>query len=228
MNNPNLPILPIYLTGDIHGEWNVHEWHAEDLSDCYLIALGDVGIGFIPEKKQMRQIKLIEQWHKKRNIQFIGLRGNHDDLSYFQGQINLPFFKLVPDYTRMNLNGMDILMVGGAISIDRKKRKPGTSYWEDEIFVLQEDKALPCDVLLTHSAPIWNGPMDKRGIEDWCEKDSTLWRDCMKEREDHTRLIDLCKPKRHYCGHFHESCAATFEGCRSRILNINEIIGLHP
>lgn len=219
--------LPIYLVGDIHGDWDVHRWHAENIENCYLIALGDIGIGFIEKKKQMRQIKLMEAWHKKRNIQFIGFHGNHDDPRYFQGDVNLPFFKLVPDYTFMNLNGIDILMVGGAISIDRVARKLGKSYWKDEVFVLHEDKVKSCDVLLTHSAPVWNGPMDKRDIEDWCLKDETLWDECIKEREDHTRLIDLCKPKRHYCGHFHASSAATFEGCRSRILDINEIIGLH-
>ena len=98
------------------------------------------------------------------------------------------------------------------------------SYWKDEKFVLNENKAKSCDVLITHSSPIWIGPHTKDGIEHLCEQDLTLWNELMEERNQHGKLIELCQPQYHYCGHFHKSMKATHNCTKSQILNIFEII----
>jgi Icc-related predicted phosphoesterase len=219
---------PIYISGDSHGHFDVLFDRIDQygIEDAIFISVGDNGIGFTTPKKQERQFELLNNRFKKRNIECLCVRGNHDDPFYFKGsdRVVLSNMELLEDYTYKIINGQKFLFVGGALSIDRTIRREGTSYWPDEVFVLDEHKIEECDVLITHSTPSWNGPTTKDGISYWCEKDPTLWGECMKERSDHDKLIKLCKPTKHYCGHMHMSSTNFFEGCYSRILDELEII----
>lgn len=216
----------IYVIGDIHSDWkNVFEKiKYYDLRNCILISVGDIGIGFIPSDKQSRQLNLINDFFQGREIKFLGIRGNHDDPDYFNGEVNLSNVRLLPDYHTEVINECKFLFVGGAISIDRTERLSGKSYWENEKFNLREDLVSECDILITHSAPVWNGPIDKTGLDYWIRKDVSLWSECLIERRGHSRLIELAKPKKHYCGHFHISSIIDNIGCESRILDILEIV----
>ena len=219
----------ILIHGDNHGQWDrlFRIIDEKAIENCTLISAGDCGIGFKAPHKQEREFELLNDRFKKRNINYLAIRGNHDDPSYFLGQYNYSHFKLLPDYHTEILNGEKFLFVGGAISIDRRYRTLGHSYWSDEAFVLDESKIFECDVLITHSAPTWNGPIDKSGIDNWCQKDPTLWDDCLKERKDISALIKKCKAKKHYCGHFHEYFYIDFEECHSTILAIDHFVEHH-
>jgi UDP-2,3-diacylglucosamine pyrophosphatase LpxH len=221
MNNSD-----IFIIGDIHGYWDTifSRINLIDLKDCTLIGVGDLGIGFVDSAKQERQFKHLNDFFSSRNINFIGIRGNHDDPSYFNGDVKYSHFTLLPDYTTMTLNDKEFMFVGGAVSVDRIRRKDGVSYWKDEIFILDQSKIKRCDVLITHSAPTWNGPFDKVGIETYLSADETLWKECVEERKAHDILIKLCGAKKHYCGHFHKYYLTEHEGCVSRILEEHEII----
>jgi len=220
---------PIYIIGDIHGAFGRLKnlvWH-KNLRDCTIICVGDLGVGFCTKyENNVRECDILNQFFAKLNIVFMSIRGNHDDPIFFnhpEKRIDLDNFKLLPDYHTETLNGEQFLFVGGAISIDRIMRIPNISYWNDEAFVLDENKVSKCDVLITHSAPTWIGPYDKSGIGSWIQNDHTLWDDCVKERKDHSRLIELCKPKKSYHGHFHCSSWVDEAGCFSTILDIEEI-----
>lgn len=221
----------VYVVGDIHGAFTrFKDVITEcDLHDCYLICVGDLGIGFQhPDKGELSQCEKLNTFFADNNIHFMSIRGNHDDPAYFNGEkrIELSNFKLLPDYHTEVINGQKFLFVGGGISIDRRghHRVEGRSYWKDEIFVLDESKVVPCDVLVTHSAPGWIGPANKNGmIDSWCKYDLTLWDECQRERKDHEKLVELCNAKRHYCGHFHTRASVSHNGCHSTILDINEI-----
>jgi len=216
----------VYILGDNHGRYDVmfRFIEAYEIKDCILIHVGDGGEGFAPYDKQMRQFYHYNDRFKSKGIEYLSIRGNHSDPAYFDGSVNLSHFKLLPDYHTQIINGEKFLFVGGAISIDRKIRKEGFSYWRDEPFVLDKSKIEECDVLITHSAPTWIGPLDKKGILSWCEKDEFLWRDCLKEREDHDILFQLAKPKKSYAGHFHQRFSVDINGCRAKILAELEII----
>lgn len=224
----------IYILGDVHGEFNRLKSKIKeiDIRNCLILQVGDQGVGFQPNfEKEYRFCKDLNDFLAHRNIELFATRGNHDRPDYFINDYNLlnfSHFKLISDYTTMNINNEKFLFVGGAISIDRIYRKEGSSYWKDEVFILDETKAEECDVLITHSAPRWLGPFNKYGIASWCEKDPALWDDCVKERVAHDRLLEICKPKKHYCGHFHQSCINTVDGCSSRILDIMEIVEHRP
>ena len=217
---------PTLVVGDIHGEWDAlfRKIDHLDLRDATLLCVGDGGIGFVERLKQERQHIHINNFFKSRDIEFIGIRGNHDDPKYFDNSVNLNHFKLLPDYTTLTLNDKKFLFVGGAISIDRTIRKEGISYWKDEVFKLDESKIQQCDVLITHSAPTWNGPIEKNGmLANFCQKDATLWDECMEERKQHDILVKLSGAKRHYCGHFHQYFVVDFDDCVSTILDILQI-----
>jgi Icc-related predicted phosphoesterase len=217
---------PILIHGDNHGSWDrlFKKIEDADITDCILIGVGDTGIGFKTNEKQLREIELLNNRFKKRNIQYMSIRGNHDDPTYFFGTVKLSNFELIPDYTYRELNGETFLFVGGAISIDRKMRTLNSTYWRDEVFVLKPELVKKCDVLIAHTAPYWVGPFDKEGLSGWCIKDVHLWDECEKERKDLDELVKLCQPSRSYHGHFHTSAWVDFRECFARILDIDEIV----
>jgi UDP-2,3-diacylglucosamine pyrophosphatase LpxH len=222
MNN-NQTVL---ICGDIHGDWQAFmtKLKYQKISDCLMIGVGDLGIGFLHPEKQERQFEWLNDHFKSHNIEFVGIRGNHDHKKYFDENVKYSNFELLPDYTYRTINGEKFLFVGGAVSVDRCIRVPERNYWYDEGFVLDVEKIEECDVLITHSAPSWIGPADKSTISGWCAKDPTLWDECMHERRQHDELIKLAKPKRHYIGHFHTFEQVEHNGCLSRIVDIMELV----
>lgn len=197
--------LPVYILGDTHGMWSVlrHKIEQHDIKSCTIISVGDNGIGFQHRDKCNAAFNALNEFFKSRDIEFMSIRGNHDDPSYFLGGVKLSNFELLPDYTTREINGEKYLFVGGAISIDRRVRVPHHSYWYDETFVLAPELVQKCDILITHSGPTWIGDFTKAGIQGWCDKDETLWSECLKERQDHDILYSIANPSMGYCGHFH-------------------------
>ncbi len=213
---------PIYILGDVHGlfEKLINIVKSNEIRDSIIICVGDLGIGFSDHYKTLKQCEYLDKFFRGKNIHFYSIRGNHDAPSYFKGdkRIVLPNFELIQDYTVKEINDQKFLFVGGATSIDRINRRPNSSWWEDEVFNLEMSAIERCDVLITHSAPTWNGPSDKEGISYWCDRDPSLWDECLKERKEHDILIKLTGTKHHYAGHFHQYYNVDFDGCRSIIL----------
>ena len=149
---------PIFYVGDHHGDWSQLFWFINRLKikNCYLISVGDSGIGFKPQKEQLSDIKLLNKKFKKLNIVFMSIRGNHDDPSYYNGdgRIELSNFELIEDYTVMEHNGKLIQFIGGATSIDRSMRKEGISYWSGEGLNFNKDKLQKVDTLITHTSSL--------------------------------------------------------------------------
>ena len=219
---------PTLVVGDIHGEWDAlfRKIQTLDLKDCTLICVGDLGVGFKDSHaKEIRALQFANDFFAARDIHFLSIRGNHDNPAFFNGEIQtFSNLRLVPDYHAETLNDKRFLFVGGAISIDRTLRKQGVSYWKDEVFKLDQSKLQRCDVLITHSAPTWNGPIEKNGmLATFCQKDPMLWDECMTERKQHDILLKLCGAKRNYCGHFHQFNVVDFDGCVSTICDILQI-----
>jgi len=229
---------PIYIVGDVHGRFDLLQQEIKrfDMRDCTIICVGDLGIGFHAPHDPHKEHRIHAQqneWFGRRNIKFYSIRGNHDDPKFFTGETRVvyPNFELLEDYTTLELNGEKFLFIGGAISVDReatdsrgrKYRVEGVSYWKDEVLVLKPELLVPCDALITHTAPTWIGPIDKEGIRsivNYDVVDPTLWDECLEERKTIDEIIRVVRPKMHYCGHFH--CWAWCENwdCYSSILGI--------
>jgi hypothetical protein len=220
----------VCIHGDNHGKWDTlfKKIDAQQLKDCLLIGVGDTGVGFKPRHKQVREFELLNNGFKKRNIQYMSIRGNHCDPSYFIGEVKFSNFELLQDYSYRRINGEVFLFVGGAISIDRKFRVLGQSYWRNEAFVFRPELVEKCDVVVSHTPPYWLGPFDKQGLAGWTAKDVHLWDDCYKERTEMSDLIKMAMPKRSYHGHMHVAAWADCFECYGTILNIDEIVEHRP
>jgi hypothetical protein len=220
----------LLFVGDHHGDWDrlFTVINNTKIENCYLISVGDSGIGFKPKKAQLEEITRLNNKFKKLNIIFMAIRGNHDDPFYFTGdnKINLSNFKLIEDYTVMEHNGKSIQFIGGATSIDRSMRKEGVSYWKDEGLQFNKDKLQKVDTLITHTAPSWCFPQTfNQMVYDWARDDGYLLEELTLEREVMGEIFKVCQPSLHLYGHYHDSWNEEINGCKHRLLNINEIWG---
>lgn len=223
------PLKKIFLIGDTHGDWRevLYKMESGAFDNSVMIHVGDVGMGFPGTIGCETEL---DRRFAEREIICYGIRGNHDDPTFFTGdtRVDLPNFKLIPDYTVITHGEHTIQLVGGALSIDRVARTDGLSYWSDEGMIYDESKAVKCDVLITHTAPNWIGPNDRAGVSYWLKKDHDpdFWSVLCNERLECQKLINKTSPSRHYCGHFHVKAEVEKDGVKSRILDIAEITPL--
>lgn len=240
VNEPryNKCMKDVFLIGDIHGEFHVLSRLVSekyDLRDCILICVGDLGIGFHSGryldrlsydarcKLEIDVLKVADVRFKERNILFKSIRGNHDDKSHFVGKLT-DNIELLPDYHTEEINGELWQFIGGGTSVDRVRRIKGTNWWPDEVFELDRDKIVKCDVLVTHIAPYLVRPTEKSNIRYWLDVDGALGEDLIVENLAIDTAYDLASPKTHYCGHYHISVLSADGERKSRILDINEVI----
>ena len=222
---------PIFYIGDHHGDWKQLFWFVNraKLESCYLISVGDSGIGFRPKNEQIENINELNKKFKKLDIIFMSIRGNHDDPSYFQGddRICLDNFKLIEDYSVYEHNSKQIQFIGGATSIDRSMRREGVSYWSGESLNFQKGRLQKVDTLVTHTAPSWCFPQGfNEMVYSWAREDAYLLEELIDERAVMDEILKACDPSLHLYGHFHDSWNEKINNCNHRLLNINEL--WHP
>jgi hypothetical protein len=221
INNEN-----IFILGDHHGNYFnlARQIKESNLQGSALIHVGDGGEGF-PNFKTENDFNRLNALFKELDCVYYSIRGNHSNPLYFKGdsRIDLSNFKLLEDYTVAKVNGEKWQFVGGAISVDRCRRTLDWDYWTDEAFILDLDKAVNCDVLVTHTTPTWNGPTGKDKIEWYCNQDALLWDELVKERNDIDALINACFPHKHFCGHMHNYSYMDLGEIESRIIEMDGI-----
>jgi predicted phosphodiesterase len=222
----------IVFLGDHHGAWPhlLDILDSKKIQDCYLISVGDSGIGFTNKKNQDMLNERLNEEFKSRNIIFMAIRGNHDDPLYYQGsdRIILSNFEMIEDYSVFEHNGKTIQFIGGAISIDRTGRQPNISYWENEGLVFEKEKLHKADTLVTHTAPSWCFPQQfNEMVYGWAAEDDYLLKDLTEERSIMDEIFKVCKPTLHLYGHFHTSVTERINGCVHKLLDINEVYSSH-
>jgi hypothetical protein len=220
---------PLIFLGDHHGAWvtifDVIRY--KNISDCNIISVGDLGVGFkYSYEHEYKQAENLNKLFKEKNINFYGIRGNHDDPSFFKGtdRIVLDNFELIEDYTVTGYNDKTIQFIGGAISVDRTGRTLGTSYWEDEGVIFNKEACKKVDILVTHTAPSHCFPQQfNEMVYGWAREDAYLIEDLTDERAVMDEIFKLCNPSLHLYGHFHSSWTERVNGCVSKLLDINEL-----
>ena len=217
----------LLFLGDTHGDWNklLRTISSKDITNAHIISVGDIGMGFNPRKEQ-NTCKMLNDTFSKRNITFYGIRGNHDDPEYFNGdkRVNLSNFKLLTDYVLMKHNSKLIQFIGGAVSIDRTARRPGISFWENEGLNYHKHECQQVHILVTHTAPSWCFPQQFNDmVYGWAKEDAYLLEDLTNERAVMDEILKICQPTLHLYGHFHSSWTETINNCTHRLLNIDEL-----
>lgn len=237
----------ILVFGDNHGHWNVFPdmIRKYKLTNCAIIVAGDFGIGFELMVREVKQLSWLSRRLKHTNSVLYAIRGNHDNPEYFTGRFDTDNVKLLPDYTVLNINNLNILCVGGAYSIDRTWRKSyfnpkenstksnniaANDYWITEPFIYDHDKVMSMkniDVVVTHSAPEICPPYIKIGIENFAEKDSKIMEDCRIERAQLFQMYDNLSYNgnnitKWYYGHYHCHYKTPYNGTDFIGLDIDE------
>lgn len=221
------PSRQLLFVGDNHGNWNelMYKISSKKISNAYVISVGDLGIGFNPSR-DMTTCDSLNKHFKTNNINFYGIRGNHDDPSYFEGnnRVQLNNFELVEDYSIFQYGQKLIQFIGGAISIDRTGRRAGISYWENEGVNFVKEKCSQVDILVTHTTPSFCFPQTFNEIVyGWAREDAYLLEDLTDERAVMDEIFKLCAPSLHVYGHFHSSWTERISKCTHKLLSIDEI-----
>lgn len=238
---PNLPApkttnpMTTYLLGDHHCPDHsvlVKALAKRGLRHCRVIHVGDGEEGY-PATWSEKTADRLNTDLAKLEIEYFSIRGNHSNPHVFDGAIDFPNFKLLLDYTRMEIDGENWMFVGGAVSIDRLNRKPGETWWVEEEMVLRENMAQPTEVLVTHTGPSWTTPPPNNLLDLYirCEEAigcNTLPQELLDEQARHDRLSELVRPRIWYHGHHHRSASLQVDGCTIRQLGIAELVMHKP
>jgi UDP-2,3-diacylglucosamine pyrophosphatase LpxH len=215
----------IIFVGDVHGKYNklMELIKRYGISDSYLIALGDFGVGFYNDTHYNTIFNEMNIELDRCNNKIYVLRGNHDNPSYFpSGFGNIKF---VEDYTCIQIEGKKILFLGGACSIDRNERKVNEDYWLDEKFNLEIEKlkTIKCDIVVSHSAPSVCYPYTNLGLLEKCKFDQILYSDITEERKELNIALEILMKNNNitnwYYGHFHHNHVDTINNIRFECLD---------
>ncbi len=214
---------PIYIYGDSHGEWTeiLLKISRFDIKNCYLIHVGDIGIGFLDKENEIDKLNYLNRIFKDKDISFLGIAGNHDNPEYFKGNsdllgINFSHIELLPSYTQREINGQNFLFIGGAVSIDRANRTEGLDYWKHEEIIpppeglfrldsiqsnLIQPDLIP-DVIVSHDCPLEVG-FSTHKLYD--APGNPVKTDAIRGRQILSDIWAEYPPKQWFYGHYHAS-----------------------
>jgi len=209
----------IYITGDKHTDFsNVYTFcleHQTTTNDVMII-LGDAGINyFLDDRDYILKNSLLQY-----PITFFCIHGNHEERpqniatyktkKFYSGLVcyeaDYPNILFAKDGEIYNFNDKQVLVIGGAYSVDKEFRlKYGYNWYSSEqpSFETKEkildlvNKIKNVDVVLTHTCPYKYIPremflsgIDQRKVDNSLE----IYLD---------KIEDNLNYKKWYCGHYH-------------------------
>lgn len=232
----------VVTLGDIHGELSVIYQFIKRfvIRNTAIIQVGDFGYNF-----NQRQLDELNNYLNKTNNCLLINRGNHDNPNnhymhcgrdYLERFSNLEF---VEDYKEICINKINFLFIGGATSIDRKKRINNVSYWENEAINYKilfsnlgvDFESQNClnhwkeniDVIISHTAPTYFSPQAlKPSCYHYIEKDPSLTKEIERERIYLQNIFNYVSPKYWIHGHFHTATRYNLLDTNIISLGINE------
>jgi len=195
--------------------------------------VGDVGIGFRHEDKEVRELNILNKVCVAKDIRLFAIRGNHDDPAKWtregkmKGHDDRKNIILVPDYTAIEFPcGKRALAVGGGISVDRYSRVPELSYWYDEITERYVGDLPEFDFVFAHDAPSdFNSPTISlhKNFPTAVKNDPSLIEDAKSQRDVMDYIKRETKCRVWVGGHYHNSEDTKVRGFRYRCLDVREL-----
>jgi len=210
----------IYITGDTHGDIDIHKLTArkwtkqnELTRDDYLIICGDFGGVWYGNQKD----NYILNWHENKSYTTLWIDGNHENFDALR-QYPVEVWKggkvqfIRPHIIHLmrgqiyQIDGSTFFTFGGGSSSDREYRKEGKSWWADEIPTVGEmTEAVTnlkqyrnqIDYVITHAAPqtvLWNDiPSHRAALRLQCPCEEFL-----------ETVMNQITYKAWFCGHYHQ------------------------
>lgn len=216
----------VFTVGDIHGypQDVVREMRRRDIRGAAFLLLGDCGLGLGLEKLFS---PLQQELEAQDNVWYL-LRGNHDNPACFASGAETGYdrIRLLPDGSAVEILGERGVVLGGALSLDRGRRRRGESYWAEETFCADaaEKHAPGIDFVLAHTAP--EPPHADGGAVSRCAlmyHDPDLLREADEEQAAVRRALEHLKPARWYAGHWHLHADFLAGGTRVFVHDCNEL-----
>lgn len=210
----------IYITGDTHGRFERIEAFFRRFQTSYddiLIILGDAGINFSGARYDSLKKRLLESLP----ITIFAIHGNHEQRPYtldsykeklWHGgtvyyEEEYPSLLFAKDGEIFDLNGKQMVVMGGAYSIDKEIRLAyGWGWWEDEqpseeikryVEEQLEKFGWKVDVVLSHTTPLKYEPVEvfMSGVDQSrVDKSTEEWLNHIEEKLSYQKW---------YCGHYH-------------------------
>ncbi len=211
--------------GDIHGQFSELSERISTFSDQIFIQVGDFGLGYNDYSVDIEMLKEFNEELKTNNNQLYVLRGNHDNPIFWNEDSDYSNLHLVKDYTKITIEGKDVLFVGGGVSIDRCFRRKDISWWEGEEIIENTEFDKKCDILVTH-VPLKNRMtrfIPLMGMHTFFFRDDTLDHDLRMEQELLEKIYSETHCKYMISGHMHQSDKNINCECSFIVLDINEM-----
>ena len=204
----------IYITGDTHREFS-RLYTLYGTEEDMLIILGDAGINYCLNSRDEE----LKDYLSHFGIKLFCIRGNHEErpeniptyreVEMFGGTVYIedefPNLIFAKDGEEYNIGGYSILVIGGAYSVDKRRRlRHGWTWFKDEQLteeemarIFEKVQGKHYDMVLTHTCPYKYEPrevflhdLDQSRIDKTMEH----FLDRVEESIDYDKW---------YCGHFH-------------------------
>lgn len=230
----------LYFLGDLHGNFRALRQliKKERIQKACIIQVGDFGVGYESFLSDLKAMEKLNAVLAKAEVHLYVMRGNHDNPAYFRGAVprplDQPSISFIEDYTILEINQLKILLVGGAISIDRKVQVEGKHYWKEEVLAFDQGKLETMrniDVVVTHSAPDFAPPLHfGELVRFFARNDAALIDDLHEERKLLSDMYDCLKKEpsnklTHWLyGHFHSPNQARHEDTEMVLVGVNELV----
>lgn len=209
----------VTLAGDWHGQTGWARFAIDLISESTLspviMQMGD--FGFWPGNSGKKFIHRVNKSLAEHEKYAFITAGNHEDYRQIKQFRSVPRMEgcvYHPDYPRIvvlkrgyrwSWNDLNLISVGGANSIDRFLRVPGTGWWEGEQIsdddVRYATEGGSADIMFSHDAPM--------GIEivgshrDGAGWDAESIEYSNRSRHQLRRITDVVQPRRLFHGHYH-------------------------
>ena len=204
----------IYITGDTHRDF-IRLHNLKETEKDMLIVLGDAGINYYLNEEDTKYKEYLNSF----KIKLFCVRGNHEErpknintykeVDMFGGKVyieeNYPNLIFAKDGEIYNIDGLSVLVIGGAYSVDKEYRLMyGHQWFKDEQLskkemnnILDKVKDKHFDIVLTHTSPYKYEPREVfiPGLDQSkIDKSMEHFLDKIEESISYNKW---------YCGHYH-------------------------
>lgn len=207
--------MAVYVTGDKHQNYYDLFKFADKMElneNDYIIVLGDMGLFWRYDRTDA--LEFINYFEQTYNFNLYFLDGNHENFNILktlpEDEQGMGFIsqhiRHLKRGRRYNIQGRDILTIGGADSIDKFKRIGGLSWWEEERITDEDIKDIKEDnytYVLSHTCPISIFNMYKN---DLCTLGNIVDDDNPEFKVSNYKLQDVLMKitwEHWYFGHYH-------------------------